>query len=457
MVRSSERTEVVCGIDIGSTNLKVVALDRSGLVVARAKQTTPRNRSDLSIDAQGILDAVEDMIIKVCGPDYIVAAVASAGVGEDGVLVDSNRKPLGRALAWFDPRRTRLFEALEPRLPTSEGIGVTTNPSHTIIGWLWSSQQDQNGNASAWAAITDFASCCWSRKSFICDTLAARTAAWDVKTRTWLTDRVEMTLGSSDLLPEVFRTGEPVGLLHSPRLSKAGVLATTAIVVAGGHDHPIGGWGVDQLHPGAILDSMGTAEVVVAQSPIANVLRSSGCDVAPGILSQGSTLLTVTEFARNVQWISQDPAVAAAFGAIVTGSQKPDDYLYSDTFIPGGQGGVRPRYAANAPAAALSRASAAAGALARTGGAAIQAVASRMPTGAPVYVAGGWARSKGWIDIKMAVIGTDVQVIPEPEVTAVGAALLAARAVNWGTPARTALSFGSTTSDLAPLPFSGRR
>lgn len=442
---TSERTEVVCGIDIGSTNLKVVALDRNGRVVARTRRKTPRNPSDLSIDAQAILDAIEDMLIEACDTEYIVAAVASAGVGEDGVLVDSDREPLGRALAWFDPRRTRLFEALEPRLQPSEGIGVATNASHTLIGWLWSRQQETRSKASAWAAITDFASCVWSRRSFISDTLAARTAAWDVPTRTWLIDRVEMTIGSSELLPEVVRTGETVGGLHAPRLDQAGVLASHAVVVAGGHDHPIGGWGVDQLHPGAILDSMGTAEVVVAQSPTTNVPRFAGCDVAPGILSQGSTLLAVTEFARNVQWISQDPAVAAAFEAIIAGSQKPDGYLHSDSFIPGGQGGVRPRYAADAPAAPLSRASAVAGALARAGGAAIDSVASRMPAGAPVYVAGGWARSQGWMEIKKSVIGSDVHIIAEPEVTAVGAALLAAQAIGWPSPARTALSFKPTS------------
>jgi sugar (pentulose or hexulose) kinase len=441
---TSERTEVVCGVDIGSTNLKVVALDRSGRVLARARQITPRDPSDLSIDALGLLDAIEDMIIEACGSEYIVAAVASAGVGEDGVLVDDDLRPLGRALAWFDPRRTRLFEALEPRLPASEVLGVTTNPSHTLIGWLWSCQQDAKGHASGWAAITDFAACYWTRKSFISDTLAARTAAWDVKARIWLTDRVEMTLGSTELVPDVIRAGEPIGPLQSPRLSQAGVLTPNAMVIAGGHDHPIGGWCVDQLHPGAILDSMGTAEVVVAQSPTANMRRSTGCDIAPGILSDGTTLLTVTEFARNVQWISQDPAVAAAFETIVAGTQAPDTYLHSDSFIPGGPGGVRPRYATDAPAAPLSRASAVVGALARAGGAAIQSVASKMPPGAPVYVAGGWARSQGWIEIKKAVIGTDVHIIPEPEVTAVGAALLAAQAIDWNIPARAALSFTAT-------------
>lgn len=442
---SSERTEVVCGIDIGSTNCKVVAIDRSGSVVARARQTTPRNRSDLSIDAQGILDAIEDMILEVCGTDYMVAAVACAGVGEDGVLLDKDLRPLGRALAWFDPRRTRLFESLEPRLSSSDWIGVHANPSHTLTGWLWSRQQDTSTRAASWAAITDYAANRWSGRSFISDTLASRTAAWDRRTRTWLANRVQMTLGSTDLLPEVIRTGESVGPLQSSRLNGAGVLAPDATVVAGGHDHPVGGWGVDQLHPGAILDSMGTAEVVVAQSPTPNVPRFGDCDVGPGILSEGSTLLTVTELARNVDWTSQDPAVAAALQAIIDGHEKPDEYLHSESFIPGGQGGVRPKYSPDAPAAPLSRASAVAGALARAGDAAIEAVASRMPPGSPVYMAGGWARSQGWIDIKRTFIETEVHVIPEPEVTAVGAALLAAQAINWRVPARTALSLNATT------------
>ncbi|MCD5341014.1 hypothetical protein LR392_02075 [Arthrobacter sp. AK04] len=437
---SSGRTEVVCGIDIGSTNCKAVAIDRSGRVVGRARQATPRNRTDLSIDAQGILNVIEDMILEVCGTQYLVAGVACAGVGEDGILIDADGHPLGRALAWFDPRRTRLFEGLEPRLSSSDWIGVHANPSHTLTGWLWSQQQDGSNNAASWAAITDYAAIRWTRRSFISDTLASRTAAWDRRTRTWLTNRVELTLGSTDLLPEVIRTGEPVGPLQSSRLSDAGVLAPDATVVAGGHDHPIGGWGVDQLHPSAILDSMGTAEVVVAQSPTPNVPRFGNCDVGPGILSSGSTLLTVTELARNVDWTSQDPAVATALQAIIAGSQKPDEYLHSECFIPGGQGGIRPKYSPDAPAAPLSRASAVAGALARAGDAAIEAVASRMPPGAPVYVAGGWARSQGWIDIKRTFIDTDVHVIPEPEVTAVGAALLSAQAINWNVPARAALS-----------------
>ena len=137
-------------------------------------------------------------------------------------------------------------------------------------------------------------------------------------------------------------TGQVTGEFRSPTLWAAGVIAQDAIVVAGGHDHPIGGWGVDQMVPGAVLDSMGTAEVVVAQSPVPGVMRHDFVDVAPGICSSGTTVLRVEELMRNVEWASQDPAVAAGIRSLLNGSVAPVDVLDSDYFIPGRRGGGSP-------------------------------------------------------------------------------------------------------------------
>jgi hypothetical protein len=142
-------------------------------------------------------------------------------------------------------------------------------------------------------------------------------------------------------------TGDVLGELCSQRLRDAGVLAH-AVVVAGGHDHPVGRWGVDKLHSGAILDSMGTAEVVVSQSLTPVPAASDRIDTAPSIRHSGTTLLRVEELARNVQWASQNPSVAEAVQRIISGDLAPDDYLFSTAFVPGG---AAPYYTANAPAA----------------------------------------------------------------------------------------------------------
>ncbi|MGH8878104.1 MAG: FGGY family carbohydrate kinase, partial [Stackebrandtia sp.] len=259
------RTAVVLGLDIGSTNVKAIALDGHGHVVSRVHRPTPRSGTDPSVDAEALFDLLEDIIVEACGDRFAVSAVCAAGVGEDGLLVDAAGRSLGPALAWFDPRRTAVFRDLE--LPDVDDLGVATDAARTLVGWAWARRQPGAHRARRWLALTDFASCRWARHPFMSDTLAARTAAWREPDRAWAAERVHATLGSTDLLASVVGAGDIVGGLHSARLHRRGVLAAEAVVVAGGHDHPIGGWAVDTVQPGAILDSMGTAEVVVAQSP----------------------------------------------------------------------------------------------------------------------------------------------------------------------------------------------
>jgi len=301
----------------------------------------------------------------------------------------------------------------------------------SLVGWRWARAQPGADRAAAWIALTDLPSVLWTGRPFLSDTLAPRTAAWRSRDRAWDTDRVDLALGDAALLPPVVPTGGIVGEVSSPSLRAAGIVAPDAVAVAGGHDHPIGGWGVDLMVPGAILDSMGTAEVVVAQSPTERRRGTDHVDVAPGIRSSGSTLLRVEELARNVQWASRDPDVARGIRHLLIGRVAPSPLWDSGWFLPGERGGGAPAYAPDAPSDPRARASAVLGALAVAGREAIDAVARDLGGRREVRVAGGWVRSPGWIAIKSAVNGAPAVPVLEPEVTAVGAALLAATARGW--------------------------
>ncbi|MGH3640483.1 MAG: FGGY family carbohydrate kinase [Mycobacterium sp.] len=447
MARSrSARSPVVCGVDIGSTNTKAIALDPRGVVVSRRRRTTPRVAAGGAVDALALLGAIEEMILEICSDSYLIHAVCVAGVGEDGVLVDDEMTPITGALAWFDPRRADVFAALSPRLAPYPNPCVGDDAARTIVGWRWAVDQPGASRARSWLALTDYASSVWTGTTFISDSLAARTAAWDGRTRRWVDDRVAASIGTAALLPPVRRAGDVIGDCVSSRLASAGVLAADAVVVAGGHDHPIGGWGVHQMDPKSILDSMGTAEVVVAQSPDADVEHGADVDVAPGIRSAGTTVLSVEELDRNVQWASRDEQVSATLESIIAGERQPDRFLHVPAFIAGARGGGTPRYTDDAPTAAISRASAVLGALARIGEHALQGVAAHLPSQPHVYAAGGWSRSPGWVTAKAAVTGRDVTVIPEPQVTATGAALLAAKAIQWDPSPSVALGMVSSTN-----------
>jgi sugar (pentulose or hexulose) kinase len=429
---TSTRTPVALGIDVGSTNAKVVAVDADGSVVSRVVRPTPRDPVRLTIDAEVLVDAVEDMVVAACGDGLELRAVSVAGVGEDGVLVDAHQAPVTEALAWFDPRRLTVHRSLLERgLDAAAAFDAAGDPVRTFVGWAWAREQAGDASVASWLALTDVVSARWTDRLFLSSTLASRTAAWRSDDGTWDRARVEATLGSVELLPPVVASGEVLGGVASARLAAAGVLHPEAIVVAGGHDHPIAGWGVDLMSPGVVLDSMGTAEVVVTQARGAARPDSDSIDIAPGIRSDGLTLLRVEELARNVQWASQDPEVAGHIRTLLDGSAAFVPVLEEGHFVPGRRGGGQPSYSLGAPHDPRVRASAVLGALAVAGRGAIEAVRAAGAERSEVRVAGGWARSPGWIEIKTAVNGYRAAPVLEPQVTAAGAALLAAEAVGW--------------------------
>jgi len=428
-VQSTRRTPVVCGVDIGSTNVKVVLLTAGGEVASRLGRATPRDR-ERCIEGPAVLAAVEGMIAAACADGYEVQAVCVAGMGEDGVLVDRRLDPVTPALPWFDVRRQEVMRRLSARLAPADPFDVAEDASRTLVGWAWAREQSGADAAASWIAVADLPGVRWTGRPFLSDTLASRTGAWRARDRSWAPDRVAPTLGSLDLLPPVVVAGEVVGGLHAPRLRDAGAVSADAIVVAGGHDHPIGGWGVHQMAPGAVLDSMGTAEVVVAQRPEAPSVRDGDVDLAPGIRSAGTTLLRVEELSRNVEWASRDPDVAAGIRDILEGREIPTD-LDGSCFRPGARGGGAPSYTDDAPRDPRRRAADVLLALAVLGREAVSAVRGGQVDISGVRLAGGWARSPGWVQMKEIVNGYRTEPIVEPEVTAVGAALLAAAARGW--------------------------
>lgn len=433
----SSRLPVVCGVDIGSTNIKAVLLSRDGDVVARVSRTTPRDDRGLSMEGGQLLDLIERMIVGACAERFEVHAVCVAGIGEDGVLVDSALRPLTPALAWFDPRRADILGELRKTIAFDNTFDASDDSGRTLVGWAWARAQHRSAPAVSWVAAADLPAVHWTRRLFLSDTLASRTGAWRAHDRSWAAERVLATLGSAELLPPVVPAGLVAGEVQSATLADAGVLAADAIAVVGGHDHPVGGWGVARMTPGAILDSMGTAEVIVGESTSPPDIRRDDIDRAPGIGHPGTTLLRVEEISRNVEWACRDREIDAIIGDLLAGHLTPEPVLQSDYFRPGRPGGGLPSYSPDTPRSPSVRAAAVLGALAHVGAESVSALRGTIGESASsrVFLAGGWARSPGWVAIKEAISqsrGAPIaEPIVEPEVTAVGASLIAAAGREW--------------------------
>ncbi|MFG2350346.1 FGGY family carbohydrate kinase [Streptomyces phaeochromogenes] len=408
-------TDIWAGADLGSTNVKVLLTDSTGTVLARASCPTPR--SGLRTDADALVDTLEELILQAAhdvGRSRL-RGICVAGVGEDGVL-HADGRPLGQALPWFDPSRRTVLDQLAALRGPDDRVryGVELDAARTVAAWALL-PPDQVHAATGWVACSDYPALRWTGRAVMSSSLAARTGAWLLEPGGWDQARVTPFL-PLEFLPPVVAAGTVVGELRSRRL--AGLLGSDAVVVAGGHDHPVAASVVHRQDPAAPLDSMGTAEVIVRD--VAAGPPPQEVDLSPAILGPGRTALTVVELDRNMSWL-RSTGLGAQVDAVMAGTLAAPP-PGPQVFVPGAAGGEAPRWTPTAwKLSDELRAAAAVLQLAEAGAVALRRLA---PDAQVIYGAGGWTRAPGWMQLKAAAARAPYRVLAEPELSALGAAQL---------------------------------
>jgi xylulokinase len=207
---------LTCGVDIGSTNVKVILVDERARAVWTKAVPTPRVSDDSGVatDVRRLVAMIEEMIIEGWrgqGQSLPLQAIAVVGVGEDGVGVRSDLTPLGLALPWFDERAAMQASVLQRNSRYAAQAGLTIDPSRTAAKWLWLRQNRPSDLQSAafWITVTDYPAVAWTGRAFISETLAARTGCYDVYARCWIEPL--LTAAGAPTLPPVVPAGTALG------------------------------------------------------------------------------------------------------------------------------------------------------------------------------------------------------------------------------------------------------
>jgi xylulokinase len=438
---------LTCGVDLGSTNVKVILVDERARAVWTKAVPTPRvpDDSGVATDVLRLVAMIEEMIIegwRTHGRSVPLQAIAVVGVGEDGVGVRADLTPLGLALPWFDDRAAMQASVLQQDSHYAAQAGLAIESSRTAAKWLWLSQNRPSDLQSAafWITLTDYPAVAWTGRPFISETLAARTACYDVYARSW----IEPLLAASGApaLPPVVPAGTALGGVKNGPLREIGAASTATVVVAGGHDHPMAAAAIRRLDPNALVDSMGTANLAYGETtnvrePTLNPYLAFS---VPAMGNPGLSCLGVFELAAAMQPLR--------------GSTDLVRRLLSLERIPGGPGDRRIPIPGSDELLARSR-NEPTEAEVRIALEAATFYARRMfdeilACGAkpgPIFAAGGWARSHAFIELRASIFGQPVTVVDEPELTAISAALIAAQG------AGVALPFGKELNlqEIHPL------
>jgi xylulokinase len=407
-----------CGVDVGSTNIKVLFIDDEGRDLWVKSVPSPRRHDGVGpvTDGLELVAALEDLIIegwRTVGKGRPIAAIATTGIGEDGMCVAPDFKPRGLAIPWFDHRDRAEADMLRLSDDGRAHPQINFAFSTAAAKWLWLRKHRPEALAGGdpWVPLTDYPAVWWAKRAYICATLMPRTGVYDVFTRTWIPEL--LAKAEAPALPEGLTAGTIVGTVQPGPLRSAGAATANTLVVVAGHDHPIASNAIMRLEPRARIDSIGTANALFAETetPAAGA-ATAGIDLSlPVRGGPGISVIGPIEFSVPLRQAFGDDSHIKEF--------------LSQASLPGAPGKSAPTIAqalADTSEHRNRRVIEAVSVEARDFFRAMKRVGI---ADGPIYATGGWARSRALMELRASLFGEVITAIHEPELTALGAALFA--------------------------------
>lgn len=263
--------EVFVGLDLGTTGVKAVAFDSERNPVATATTPTPTHRlasGGAEYDGSLVWDAACQVLRDVAGQmddaGHRPVAIATASMGEAGVLIDEQGEPVAPIIAWFDGRTVPQAEWWSTMIGverTQAITGLTPRPVFGAAKMLWTREHLPQAWVAGhrWLNMADWAAFKLTGVYATDYSLASRTMVFDVVNRRWSSDLLAASGLDESLLAPLVQSGELVGRVHDDAASATGLPAGIS-VGAGGQDHVCAALALDVISPGMLLDSIGTAE-----------------------------------------------------------------------------------------------------------------------------------------------------------------------------------------------------
>jgi xylulokinase len=266
------------GIDVGSTNVKVVLTEASGLVVTSASRPlrTERDGDVSTQDPEALWEAVAGAVAELTAAEPDAAAdVAAVGVCSQYssiVPVDAEGTPVAELVMWSDQRGTdHAWDVLakEGAFETFvEHHGIPplgTGLSHGHLLHLQLDRPDVHERTAAWLEPMDYVN------ARLTGRLAANQATMFTSQvidnrelgRTEYDDELVSLSGlDADRLPPLLALDEPVGALRDDVAARLG-LPTGTVVYAGLSDTHTGAVATDATKPGRAGLAVGTTTVFI--------------------------------------------------------------------------------------------------------------------------------------------------------------------------------------------------
>jgi sugar (pentulose or hexulose) kinase len=275
-------TDVVIGIDLGTTSAKAVIQPVPGARTQSARyaeQPTPwhtYNSGQTEIDPHRLTRLAVDLIGAAVrsaeshwGPVQ-VRAIGVTGLAESGVLLDAAARPVAPVIAWFDHRGARELDHLAQQEPEfkaafarTTGLPWSSQASLAKLLWLQASGH-RAGPKATWLSVPEWIVFALGGEKIREPSLASRTGLIDQATGQPWPEALAAAGLPGTILPAERLAGQPAG-----RLTYQDVIAGAAgaVLTVAGHDHPVAAIAVGAAGPDELFNSSGTADVLARSVP----------------------------------------------------------------------------------------------------------------------------------------------------------------------------------------------
>ena len=438
---------ILIGADVGTTNIKVVAFDRSGRALEGASSLTPTHYPGpgrAHYDPEELWDsfaaALRRVTQKLEDPG-LVASIAIASMGEAAVPLDSSGNPTSDIIAWFDGRARPQAERLGRAVGQDRLFGLTGLSLQPIFGlckllWLKENDPDAYSRTATWLNVADYMAFRLCGVAATDYSLASRTLALDLHGLRWAGELLEEVGIPEDLFAPLRAGGSFLGPVTPDAAAATGLPEGTG-VAAGGHDHVCGALAVGVTQKGTMLNSLGTAEAIflplerpLTDSQVGHQGYTQGAHVAGhyyvfgGQYTSGASVEWLREALGGIDYdamISEAEEVpAGSFGAFFLPHLRLANPPYDDPAARGAFVGL----SADVKRGALFRA--VLEGLAYDSRNSLEPLLehSRIDKLGAIYAIGGGVQNRLLMRIKATVLDQEITVVGVEEATSLGAAIL---------------------------------
>jgi xylulokinase len=263
------------GIDLGTSGLKCVLIDRVGQVVANAyREYMPQTPRPGWVEQppdewlQAAISAVREVVASTRVEPASIAGLGLSGQMHSTVLLDRERRCLRPAILWLDQRSLPQVDGLHERFEAKQlaaWLGNPVMPGFTVASLLWlKDAEPEVWHTSAQVLLPkDYVRLRLTGELATDYSDASATGLFDVEHRAWSAEWLHHLDIPIELLPPLRLSTDVVGRLL-PDMAQAMGLSAGLPVVCGAGDQAAQAVGNRVIEPGQLSSTIGTGGQLLA-------------------------------------------------------------------------------------------------------------------------------------------------------------------------------------------------